>query len=101
MAVLELLVVAESLQATLLLPGERVARALARKQEHLVVQAACPVLPVLQVPHLLRADCLDEAEAVAALALLARAVLAVLEVVALVVAVVAQHAVHTPLALVA
>lgn len=101
MAVLELLVVVESLQATLLLPGERVARALARKQEHLVVQAACPVLPVLQVPHLLRADCLDEAEAVAALALLARAVLVARVDVALVVVAVVLHAAHTPLALVA
>ena len=65
------------------------------------MQAACPALLELPVPHLLLAGCLGKAAVVAAVPLLALAVLAELEVAALAAAVVAQHAVHTPLALVA
>lgn len=97
MVVLELLRVAVSLLAILLMGEAQAARALARQPEHL---AACPALLELPVPHLLLAGCLGKAAVVAAVALLARAVLAALEVAALVVAAVVQHAAHTLLALV-
>lgn len=83
-----------------LIPGARVARALARQPEPLAVQAACPALLALQALRLLLAGCLGKAAVVAVVVLLALAVLAELEAVALVAAAVVQHAVHTPLALV-
>ena len=74
---------------------------LARHQEPLAVQAACPALLALRALHLLLVDYSVKAAAAAAVALLALAVLAVMEVAAPVVAAAAQHAVRTPLALVA
>lgn len=84
-----------------LIPGARVARALARQPEPLAVQAARPALRALLVLHLLLAGCLGKAAAVAVVVLLALGVLAVLEAVALAAVAVVQHAVHTLLAPVA
>ena len=97
----ELLLAAVFPLQTLLLLAVLVARALARQPEHLAVQAACPALLVLRVPHLLPVGCLGKAAVVAAVVLLALAVQAVLAVAALVAAVAVLRAVHTPLALVA
>ena len=97
MAEWELLRVAASRLAMLLLLVVQVARALARQPEPL---AALRALRVLLVPHLLLAGCLGKA-AVVAVAMLVQVEQVVQEVEALAAVAVVQHAVHTPLALVA
>ena len=94
MAVLELLVVVESLQATLLLPGSR--WPLGEEAEHLVVQAACPVLPVLQVPHLLRGGLFGRSGGGGGAGSAGAGGAGGAVDVALVVVAVVLHAVHTP-----
>ena len=101
MAVLELLPVAVSLLAILLLLAVLAAHDLARQLEPLAAVAGRPALLALRALPLLRAGCLGKAAVVAVVVLLAQVELAVQVVAALVVAAAVQHAVHTPLALVA
>lgn len=100
MAVLELLLVAVSHPAMLLLLAAQVARASARQPEPLAVQVVHLALLALQVLHLLLVDYSGKAVEVVVVVPLALAVLAELEVVALAAVAVVQHAVRTRPALV-